>query len=231
MKAGLTVVSGLARGVDAAAHRAAMEAGGTTLAVNGPGVDVAYPVSHRALHEAIQERGAVLSEMEPGTKAFPGCFPRRNRIIAALAKVTVVVEAGFRSGAINTASQALELGRIVAAVPGPIDDPRSAGANLLIRDGALVITDVDDLLMACGLSTSTSDNRVGREGSVSGPAGSGLADLDGRILAMLVPRATPASDLAFQLGVPVGQISASLLRLELARLAGRDGGGYFLMSR
>lgn len=231
VKAGLTVVSGLARGVDAAAHRAAMEAGGTTLAVNGPGVDVAYPVSHRALHEAIQERGAVLSEMEPGTKAFPGCFPRRNRIIAALAKVTVVVEGGFRSGAINTATRALELGRIVAAVPGPIDDPRSAGANLLIRDGALVITDVDDLLMACGLSTSGGGGRRGAEGSVASPAGSELTDLDGRILQMLVPRATPVSDLAFQLGVPVGQISGSLLRLEIAGLAGRDGGGYFLRSR
>lgn len=149
-RAGLVVVSGLARGVDAAAHRAALAEGGRTIGVQGTGVDVPYPVSHRTLHEALVRRGTVISEMEPGTRATPGCFPRRNRLIAALCRVTVVVEAGFKSGAINTASQALDLGRTVAAVPGRIDDAGSAGANLLIRDGAQVITEVADLLALFG---------------------------------------------------------------------------------
>src|ERR1700745_2844520 len=110
----------MARGIDAAAHRTAIEEGGATVAVLGTGVDVSYPVGHRDLHRKIGEHGLVLSENPPGAKAQKGSFPKRNRIIAALAPVTIVVEAGFRSGALNTASQALELGRTVAAVPGPI---------------------------------------------------------------------------------------------------------------
>ncbi|MCC7001534.1 MAG: DNA-protecting protein DprA [Gemmatimonadaceae bacterium] len=145
-RAGLVVVSGLARGIDAAAHRAALQAGGRTIGVQGTGVDVPYPASHRALHAALAERGTVLSEMEPGTGATPGCFPRRNRLIAALCQVTVVVEAPFKSGAINTATQALELGRTVAAVPGRVDDTTAQGSNQLIRDGAQVIAEVADLL-------------------------------------------------------------------------------------
>lgn len=153
-KAGLVVVSGLARGVDAAAHRAALAAGGLTIGVQGTGVDVPYPASHRALHEALATRGLVLGEMEPGTLATPGCFPRRNRIIAALSHVTVVVEAGYKSGAINTATQALELGRVVAAVPGRMDEERAMGSNRLLRDGAHVISDVEDLLNLFELSTA-----------------------------------------------------------------------------
>lgn len=146
VRAGLVVVSGLARGIDAAAHRAVIEAGGRTIGVQGTGVDVPYPASHRALHGALVDRGTVLSEMEPGTGATPGCFPRRNRLIAALCQVTVVVEAPFKSGAINTATQALELGRTVAAVPGRVDDTTAQGSNQLIRDGAQVIAEVADLL-------------------------------------------------------------------------------------
>jgi DNA protecting protein DprA len=160
-RAGLVVVSGLARGVDAAAHRAALGVGGATIGVQGTGVDVPYPASHRALHQALTRGGTVLSEMEPGSLATPGCFPRRNRIIAALCQVTVVVEAGYKSGAINTATQALELGRIVAAVPGRIDEERSMGSNQLIRDGAQVIGDVDDLLNLFELSTASRRARAG----------------------------------------------------------------------
>ena len=153
-ESGLVVVSGLARGVDAAAHRAALAAGGLTIGVQGTGVDVPYPASHRALHEAVATRGLVVSEMEPGTLATPGCFPRRNRIIAALSHVTVVVEAGYKSGAINTATQALDLGRVVAAVPGRMDEERAMGSNRLLRDGAHVVSDVDDLLNLFQLSTA-----------------------------------------------------------------------------
>jgi len=152
-RAGLVVVSGMARGVDVAAHQAALEAGGRTIGVQGTGVDVPYPVAHRTLLAEMGRRALVVSEVEPGTRAVQGCFPRRNRIIAALCRVTLVVEAGFKSGAVNTATQALELGRVVAGVPGRIEDPTAAGVNLLIRDRAQVITDVEDLLGLYGLST------------------------------------------------------------------------------
>jgi DNA processing protein len=151
-RAGGCVLSGLARGIDATAHRAALEVGGRTAAVLGTGVDVPYPVGHRELQRRIAASGVVISEFAPGSRAQRGSFPRRNRLIAALATVTVVVEAGVQSGARNTADHALDLGRNVAAVPGPIDSPQSAGANLLIRDGAHVIVTADDLLALAGLA-------------------------------------------------------------------------------
>src|SRR5882762_343344 len=150
--AGVSIVSGMARGIDAAAHRTALELGGNTVAVLGTGVDVPYPVGHRLLHRTIGEQGLLLSENPPGTKAAKGAFPKRNRIIAALAPVTIVVEAGFRSGALNTASQAIELGRVVAAVPGPIDSEQSRGSNQLLRDGAVLIAAPDDALTLLGIS-------------------------------------------------------------------------------
>jgi len=152
VRAGVSVISGMARGIDAAAHRTAIEEGGNTVAVLGTGIDVPYPVGHRQLHRSIGEHGLVLSENPPGATAHAGAFPKRNRIIAALAPVTIVVEAGFKSGALNTATQALELGRVVAAVPGPIDSEQSRGSNQLIRDGAVVIASVDDALALLGVS-------------------------------------------------------------------------------
>lgn len=152
VRAGVTVISGMARGIDGAAHRTALEEGGKTVAVLGTGIDVPYPVGHRQLHRAIAERGLVVSENPPGMKAHQGAFPKRNRIIAALAPVTIVVEAGFRSGALNTASQALELGRTVAAVPGPIDSDQSRGSNQLLRDGAVLIAAPDDALALLGIA-------------------------------------------------------------------------------
>lgn len=149
-RAGGCVISGMARGIDACAHRAALEANGKTVAVLGTGIDVPYPRGHARLHAQIAERGLILSESPSGTAAFRGCFPRRNRIIAALANVTIVVEAGYKSGALLTAKNALELGRAVAAVPGPIDSPASDGTNELLRDGAHVIATVDDALALAG---------------------------------------------------------------------------------
>ena len=162
-RAGAVVVSGLARGIDAAAHRGAMDAGGHTVAVLGTGVDVPYPASHRTLHARVAEQGTVLSEMEPGTTAKPGCFPRRNRLIASMAAMTIVVEAPFKSGAINTASQALDLGRTVAAVPGQIDSVRSAGANQLLRDGAQVISSIADALGLLGLAEEPHPHAISAE--------------------------------------------------------------------
>ena len=149
-RAGGCVISGMARGIDAYAHRAALEAGGKTVAVLGTGIDVPYPRGHARLHAQVADAGLVISESPAGTAAFRGCFPRRNRIIAALAKVTIVVEAGHKSGALLTAKDALNLGRIVAALPGPIDSPHSTGTNELLRDGAQVIATVDDALALAG---------------------------------------------------------------------------------
>ena len=146
VRAGATVVSGMAIGVDATAHRTALEIGGRTVAVLGTGADVPYPPRHRALHAMIANAGLLISEALPGQRAFRGCFPRRNRLIAGLSRVTVVVEAGHKSGALGTALEAEKAHRIAAAVPGPIDAPRSAGTNRLIQVGAQIVTCVNDVL-------------------------------------------------------------------------------------
>ena len=180
-RAGVCIISGMARGIDAAAHRAALEAGGRTVAVMGTGIDVPYPVAHRELHRTLAERGLVVSEYGSGVRAHRGAFPRRNRIIAALAPVTMVVEAGARSGALNTAGQALELGRTVAAVPGPIDSPQSTGTNELIRDGAAVIAAVGDALSLAGVDAPSRprDLELGaRESLVWNALGAGGLDAD-----------------------------------------------------
>jgi DNA processing protein len=143
----VTVVSGMALGVDSAAHAGAVEVCGPTIAVLGGGADVPYPMRKAGLYEAILAAGgAVVSEMPPGFRAFRWNFPARNRIIAALAPVTIVVEAAERSGSLITAELALELGRDVGAVPGPVLSWRSRGTNALLRDGATLIRDVRDAL-------------------------------------------------------------------------------------
>ena len=151
--AGIVVVSGMAFGIDAAAHRGALDAGGGTIAVLGGGVDLPYPPSHAALHESIGRHGLVLAEAPMGTRPVPGAFPKRNRIIAALTETLIVIEAGDRSGALITSRVALELGRNVGAVPGPIDSPRHVGSNRLLADGAAFIGTVDDVLSLAGVSS------------------------------------------------------------------------------
>ena len=146
-KQGALVVSGAARGIDSAAHRGALRAGGVTVAVLGNGLDVVYPEENAGLYRDIAATGALLSEYPPGTAAEGWHFPIRNRIISGLCLATVVVEAPLeRSGALITANTALEQGRDVFAVPGPIDAPTSVGCNRLIRDGAGLVTDASDIL-------------------------------------------------------------------------------------
>lgn len=202
--AGMMIVSGLARGIDGRAHLAALEAHGRTAAVLGTGVDVAYPAAHRALHAEIAARGVLLSEELPGDRATGGSFPRRNRIIAALAQATIVVEAPARSGALITAERALDLGRTVAAVPGPIDSPQSAGSNELLRDGATVIASVADALTLAGVTPP-----LPRESTPGTPAeravwdalGDGALDLD---------------TLAARSALPARDCLAAVTTLELA---------------
>ncbi|MDE3172681.1 MAG: DNA-processing protein DprA [Gemmatimonadota bacterium] len=182
-RAGACVVSGLARGIDSAAHRAALEAGGSTIAVLGTGADVAYPPANRALHAELASgnHGLVLSEYPPGEWANGGSFPRRNRIIAALAPLTVIVEAGVKSGALLTARWANTLNRSVGVVPGCIDQPQSEGTNALIRDGAHIVTSVEDALALAGLTRPPRfpEPEAGSdEGAVWGALAHGGLDLD-----------------------------------------------------
>lgn len=202
---GVGIVSGLARGIDAAAHRAALAAGGRTIAVLGTGVDVPYPAGHRELHQRIGEQGLVLSENPPGAKAHQGCFPKRNRIIAALAPVTLVVEAGFKSGAHSTASEALASNRVVAAVPGPIDSPQSAGTNALIMAGAQVVTCAGDLFALLELEPP-SEERVEQQ-------------LRGDALAVwraLAQGALACEDVAAAADLPLPRALAAVSELEMA---------------
>src|SRR5687768_13068780 len=203
-RAGACVVSGMARGIDGTAHLAALEVQGRTAAVLGTGVDIAYPAGHRPLHARIREHGLLLSEELPGAHAGPGSFPRRNRLIAALASITIVVEAGLKSGAIITATHALELGRTVAAVPGPIDAPQSAGTNTLLRDGAVVIADVADALQLAGLTPPLRrpdpDLASGAERAVWRALGDGALDVD---------------TLTVRSGLPARECLAAVTTLEL----------------
>jgi DNA processing protein len=212
-RAGITVVSGLARGVDSAAHRGALEVGASTIAVLGTGVDVPYPAGNRGLHSELVAGGLVASESQPGAPAIRGCFPRRNRIIAALARVTIVVEAPYKSGAINTATQALELGRTVGAVPGPIDSPRSAGANLLLRDGAQVIGTIDDALGLFGeVRRRTPDMPK-------------LGSLETAVLNAVSVGAADPGVLGVRTGLPLRQVLEGVARLELEGLVQQAPGG------
>jgi DNA processing protein len=145
-RAGAVVVSGMARGLDAVAHTAALDAGGTTIGVLGNGHGVIYPAANRALYERVAQHGLLVSEFPPGERPHAGSFPRRNRLISGLSRVTLVVEAAAGSGALITAGAALDQGREVMAVPGNITSPVSVGTNRLIREGAAPLLDPSDLL-------------------------------------------------------------------------------------
>ena len=205
-RAGACVISGLARGVDAAAHRGALEAGGATCAVLGTGIDVVYPKGHAMLQAEIAERGLLLSELEPANAAHGGSFPQRNRIIAALASLTIVVEAGVKSGALITATHALELGRMVAAVPGPIDVPQALGSNELLRDGAHVITSMADALALMGLTAPVCLAEI--------PEGSG----ERRMWDALADGAADLDTLCTRSGLPAHDGMAAVTALELRGL-------------
>jgi DNA processing protein len=182
-RAGYTVVSGLARGIDAAAHRGALDAGGRTLAVLGSGVLSVYPPEHADLAVEVARQGAVISEAPPLASPQPGAFPSRNRIVSGLTLGTVVVEAADRSGALITARLAGEQGREVFAVPGPIDSRMSRGCHKLIRDGAKLVESVDDILEELGPLFEPTVAADGRE--VRSPAELQLGDLERTVLAAL----------------------------------------------
>jgi DNA processing protein len=145
-RAGVTVVSGLARGIDGAAHRGALNAGGRTLAVLAGGLLRIYPPEHRGLADDVAAQGALLAESPPRVPPMSGSFPQRNRVISGLSRVVVVIEAAERSGALITARHAAEQGRDAMALPGPVDSPQSRGCHLLIQEGAKLVRHADDVL-------------------------------------------------------------------------------------
>jgi DNA processing protein len=201
--AGLVVVSGLAFGIDACAHRGAIDSG-KTVAVLGCGADVAYPAAHRSLWRRIGERGLVLSELPPGTSAWRWSFPARNRIMAALSGMTVVVEAAERSGSLITADLAADLGRDLGAVPGPVSSRLSAGPNNLLAGGACLVRDAQDVLDAM---LGPGARRVVRVG----PA---LEAAHQAVLEALEVGAETCDAVATDLGLSGGDAAAKLADLE-----------------
>ena len=214
--AGIVVVSGMARGVDAAAHRGALHAGGRTLAVLGCGIEVCYPSEHRDLRDQIAASGCVVSEDGGAEPPVGWRFPQRNRIIAALAEAVVVVEATAKSGALSTARWAADLGREVLAVPGSIRNPSSAGTNFLIRDGVRPYLGVADLFDAAPqLRRSV---RAPAPGRLAPPVSEQLAADDpllGRILDSVAGDPLHPDQLAASLGVDMARLATALTTLQL----------------
>ena len=211
--AGVVVVSGLARGIDGEAHRGALDAGAPTVAVLGCGIDRDYPASHRDLARRIAETGLVVSEYAPAVEPAPWRFPARNRIVAGLCGAAVVVEARERSGALITADFALEEGREVLAVPGEITSALSAGTNGLLRIGATVVTGVEDVLEAVGVTRERA-----APAALSEPAAAVLDAL----------RAHPAAvdELVAATGLAAAGVATALAELELAALVHEGEGVY-----
>ncbi|MHA7888541.1 DNA-processing protein DprA [Roseicyclus sp.] len=232
--AGFVVVSGLARGVDALAHLAALETG--TIAVMAGGLDVVYPVENTDLAQDISKKGLVLSEMPFGLHPQARHFPRRNRIVAGLARAVIVVEAAARSGSLITARMALDQGREVMAVPGHPMDSRAGGSNLLIRDGATLIRGAEDVIEALG--TLGLPAPVARPAPVSGAAPPRAAAAaaaarpvpeggdEGAILALLGPEPVAEDQLIRDLGRPPRAVAQALAVLEMAGRITRSAGGF-----
>ena len=245
----IPVVSGMASGIDTAAHQGALEAEGGTIAVWGTGIDRIYPSSNKNLAYEIAEKGLIVSEFPIGTRPYAGNFPRRNRLIAALSQVTLVVEAALESGSLITARLAAEMGREVMAVPGSIDNPHSKGCHKLIKDGAKLVECLDDILHECprllqneGASSYSinkgipekritavqtasdppfsSEGKMPSEKTENRPVGGGILDRMG-----FDP--VHPDVLAEQLGMPAADLYAELLELELdGSIAAMPGGRY-----
>jgi DNA processing protein len=219
--AGVTVVSGMALGIDSAAHAGALDVGGRTVAVLASAANVPYPASKRQLYRRILATGCVISEMPPGFEPFRWCFPARNRTIAALGAMTVVVEAAERSGSLITAEVAADLGRDVGAIPGPITSWRAKGTNALLHDGAVLVRGADDVL----------DGVVGLDRLASADPGAGLPPR----LASLVRAVGGGRDTLAALAGSPEQAQGTLAALTELELQGRlrrvTGGRYVVVPR
>jgi len=213
-EAGLTVVSGMALGIDGAAHRGALLGGGRTVAVLGSGLQVVYPAGHRRLSHDIRQSGLLVSEFLPNQPALRHHFPKRNRIIAALAAAVVVVEAGERSGALITVDHGLDLGREVLAVPGAVENPQARGSNALLRDGARAIPDPEailDELRALGIALDVCSGKRRLEKGTAHAVPAGLR----RIWGALSTEPRGVGDVAHSAEISVAEAMAGLSALEL----------------
>lgn len=236
--AGFAITSGLADGIDGAAHRAALDAGGTTLAVLGTGPDLVYPRKHHALATSIVEKGALVSEFPPGTAGRPEHFPRRNRIISGLSLGTLVVEAGLKSGSLITARYANEQGREVFAIPGSINNPLARGCHQLIREGARLTESVEDVIgELSSLAASLGDRLRARlnaaprvpddEQDAAAPASPRRDPEYDRLLAALGHEEVALDTLAERTGLAIASLSSMLLVLELEGAVSSARGGKY----
>ncbi|MCZ6447024.1 MAG: DNA-processing protein DprA, partial [Alphaproteobacteria bacterium] len=228
-EAGFVVASGLARGIDAAAHRGAIDGG--TVAVMAGGIDIVYPTENQPLYREIAERGVLISELRLGVRPQARHFPNRNRIVSGLAVAVVVIEATLRSGSLITARLAGEQGRDVMAVPGNPLDPRARGANKLIREGAALIEGADDVLEAlAGTGAGHPAAEPGPPPLTAGPAAQeldeeALSTAREEITALLGAASTPVDEILRRSGVPPAHVTMILLELELAGRLQRHPGG------
>jgi DNA processing protein len=222
--AGVVVVSGLALGIDAAAHRGALVGGGTTIAVMGTGVDIVYPAAHSALAEQILAGGgALVSQFPDGTLPRRHNFPARNLTMAALSDAVVVVEAAEGSGALITAAAALELGKEVMAVPGSVFSPLSVGTHGLIRDGAALVQNARDVLAALDVAREVLDDPLRPPPRVGFELG---RSRDGIVLHLSETLAVSAAEIARKLQLPIAEVVGRLTSLELEGAVKRHGSGY-----
>ena len=218
-RAGVTVISGLARGIDGVSHKAALEAGGRTIAVLGCGVDRIYPPEHRKLADQIMENGALVSDYVPGTLPEASNFPPRNRIVAGLSMATVVVEADRKSGALITAEFAAEQGREVFAVPGSVLAPQSRGTNRLIQDGAIPLLDPQEILDVLDL-TRVTEHRAARMVLPSNATEALLYDI-------LSHEPKHVDEIRAQTELPIEQVTSTLALMELKGMVRQMGGMRF----
>ncbi|HEY6378537.1 MAG TPA: DNA-processing protein DprA [Candidatus Dormibacteraeota bacterium] len=212
--AGVQVISGLALGIDGAAHRGALAGGGSSVAVLGCGVDVCYPRQHRPLRDALLARGSVLTEEPPGQQPQPWLFPKRNRLIAALCVAVVVVEASERSGALSTARHAADLGREVLAVPGTISSEITLGSNRLIQDGATPILEAADVFAAVPALAGRA-LPAGVPGSTTRPPRPAPTTAAGRVLDLAAGGAVHPDELALRLALDPARLARLITELEL----------------
>jgi DNA processing protein len=222
---GITVVSGLALGIDAAAHKGALENGGRTLAVLPCGIDTIYPPEHRALAQAIMRQGAVVTDFPPGTQAEGKNFPPRNRIISGLALGVIVVEAPLKSGALLTVDSANEQGREIFAVPGQTTAPASKGANRLIQDGAKLIMSVDDVLEELNLTRSGGETRTAVREIVP------ENDTERALLACLGEEPRHIDEVCRSSGLPIATVSSTLALMELKGQVRQVGSMLYTLNR
>lgn len=225
-RAGVTIVSGLARGIDASAHRGALNAGGRTFAVFATGLQTIYPPEHRDLAEEVAANGALLTESPLRQQPLPGLFPQRNRIIAGLSLGVIVIEAGRASGALHTARHAMEQNREVFAVPGRIDSEHSLGCLDLIRDGATLIRDVQDVLNALGPLTTPVPKATVPEEKIHHPAELLLSDQERSVLQCVTSDPLSIDEVVRAAGLETSRVLTTLTVLEMRQLVRRLPGGF-----